>query len=151
MKALKQISTILLAMIFLISSSGFIMYKSFCLCTGNKQVSVFVQNKICSSKGIQSCCEEKTKSCASESSDCDCGKPEITYIKLTNTILEKEIQFTKVEPTQMLVVYAFAQFNLWVTEELVNTESPYIDPPPIYNSSQEFLISIQQLKIPSIA
>ncbi len=136
------------------------MYKSFCSCTGNKQVSVFVQNEICNNNGVLTCCEKETKSCCSaaddksctsETSDCDCNKPEIEYVKLTNSILEEEVQFTKVEPTQMLVVYAFAQYRLWVTEELVNLEPPYIYPPPIYSSSQEFLISIQQLKIPSIA
>ena len=136
------------------------MYKSHCSCTGNEQVSVFVQTEICNTQGSDSCCEEtvtsccsakETQHCALVTSDCDCDKPEVIYIKLNNKVVKEEVKFTKVEPVQMLVVYAAIQFNLWETIESVDLNTTYIDPPPIHDSSLEFLIHIHQLKIPTLA
>lgn len=136
------------------------MYKSHCSCTGNEQVSVFVQSEICNEETSDSCCEEtvtsccssmETQHCASVTSDCDCNKPEVTYLKLNNKVVKEEVQFTKGDPVQFLVVYAAIQFNLWETLESVDVNSTFIDPPPIHNSSLEFLIRIQQLKIPALA
>lgn len=147
-------------MIFLISSSGFIMYKSHCSCTGNEQVSVFVQNEVCETQENESCCTQTTTSCCatkeiqqctSESSDCDCNTPEVTYIKLINKVVKEEVRFIKVDPIQLLIVYAVSQLQILEAEESFDLGSLYIVPPPIHNSSQEFLISIQQLKIPHIA
>ena len=136
------------------------MYKSHCSCTGNEQVSVFVQTEICNAQGSDSCCEEtvisccsanETQHCASLTSDCDCNKPEVTYLKLNNKVVKEEVQFTKADPIQLLVVYAAIQLNLWETIESVDLNTNYIDPPPIHDSSLEFLIHIHQLKIPHIA
>ena len=136
------------------------MYKSHCSCTGNEQVSVFVQKETCNVKESESCCTEvissccstkETNQCESHSSDCDCDKLEVTYIKLTNKVVKEEVKFTKVEPVELLVVYAAVQFNLWETGESIDFYTPYIGPPPIHHSSLEFLIQIQQLKIPHIA
>lgn len=136
------------------------MYKSFCSCSGDEQVSVFVQNEICGDERSESCCEVSATSCcsikekehcASEASDCDCNTSEVTYIKLINKVVKEDVQFTKVDPIQLLLVYVTSQLELGEAEESLDINSSYIDPPPIHNSSQEFLISIQQLKIPHIA
>lgn len=66
-------------------------------------------------------------------------------------MVKEDVKFTKVDPIQLLVVYAASQLQLWETEESFDFGLSYGDPPPIHNSSQEFLISIQQLKIPHIA
>lgn len=93
----------------------------------------------------------KIENCTAETSDCDCNTPEITYIKLMNKVVNEEVRFTKVDPLQLLLVYTTSQLELWETEKSLDFGLSYIDPPPIHKSSQEFLIYIQQLKVPFIA
>jgi hypothetical protein len=137
-----------------------VIYKSHCSCTGNEQFSVFIPNQICTSHQSESCCVESVSSCCSEkeketsvahSDDCDCDKPEVTYVKLTDKVVNEEVKFTVVNSVQLVVVYFAVQFNLWETEESFCFKTPYIDPPPIFDSSLAFLIHIQQLKISCIA
>jgi len=158
---IKQISAIVIGMIFLISSSGFLIYKSHCSCTGNEQVSIIVQNDVCETDTQNSCCNavatsccllEDTQHCGTDLSDCDCNTQEVTFIKLTNNIVKEEVKFTKIEPFYLTVAYATLQLILWETDDSVDSNTSYIDPPlPIHNSSLEFLIHIQQLKIPALA
>lgn len=127
------------------------MYKSHCSCTGKEQVSVFVQDEICSSSENNSCCVTmEIEYCTAESPENDCNTSEITYVKLINKVVMEDLRFTKVDSIQLLLVYTTSQLDLWETEESLGFDSS-IDPPPIHISSNEFLISIQQLKIPSIA
>lgn len=136
------------------------MYKSHCSCTGNEQVSVFVENEICDTNESVSCYDEITTSCCamekveqckSGTSDCDCNKPEITYFKLIDKVVNEEVKFTQVEPIEIQVLFAAFEFLLNQTEQILDVNTSYIDPPPTHNSSQEFLVKIQQLKIPHIA
>lgn len=157
------------------------MYKSNCACTGNEEVSVFVKSEICTSEENvssneeaemlccpstipveneiaeeSSCCSSKDKkeevlSCQSHEGNCECSQPEVTYLKLQNTVLKEEVKFTKVEPVILAVLH-----TILTPEELLGfnhaeNEKPFIDPPPIISSSLDFLIHIQQLKIPSLA
>lgn len=153
------------------------MYKSHCACTGNEQVSVFVKSEICESEKTESFTEESTTSCCSEievngivemdessccssvpmatcdshSMDCECDKPEVTYVKLQNQIVNEEVKFTKTEPIVLSVLYAALSVNFEDFGITSATEDLYIDPPPLISTSQEFLIQIHQLKIPSLA
>lgn len=136
------------------------MYKSLCSCTGNEKVTVFVQSEICETHDQVFCCKEEvkpccsskeTQQCKSHSSDCNCDKPELTYIKLIDYVVNEEVKFTKANPVIVMVAFSIVQFKLWETDEQVESGYTYIDPPPVHNSSLEFLILINQLKIPHIA
>jgi hypothetical protein len=162
-QVVKQISAIILGMIFLISSSGFLIYKSYCFCTGNQQVSVFVQNDICetnsmiscrdeSDESLSSCCLlEESQACESHLSNCDCDKPEVLYVKLANNVVKEEVRFTKTVPVLMVKAIITSQFRLEKADVLNESGFTSIDPPPVYDSCLEFLIHIQQLKISLIA
>ncbi len=137
------------------SSSGFLIYKSQCACTGNEKVSLFVNQEICKAEFDEtetSCCWVKEENeYQNHDADCDCDKPEVTYFKLQNKVLKEEVRFVRNYPIEILVAITTFQFNLWDNKEALETGFQYIDPPPIRSSSLDFLIQIHQLKIPHLA
>lgn len=162
MKFVKHIAAILFGVIFLISSSGFMIYKSNCSCTGNKQVTVFVTPETCESEAHQhhkhdnngdesSCSVNECESCSNHTENCGCSSPESTYFKLINQVIDEEVKFIELQPIQIFI--AFNSINIHILDELESIENYnyYVDPPPIFTSSLDFLIQIQQLKIPHIA
>jgi len=149
-------------MIFLISSSGFMIYKSNCSCTGNKQVTVFVTPETCESEfhenqehdsGANEVCCSATEcdDCSTHTDDCGCSSPEATYLKLKNQGIDEEVKFINVQLAQIFVAFNLLPLNFLEELEETNLETFYIDPPPISISSLDFLIQIKQLKIPRIA
>ena len=149
-------------MIFLVSSSGVIIYKSHCSCTGNNQVTVFVTPETCQSEAHQhhvhdsdensfSCSSDKCETCSNHTEDCGCSSPETVYFKLTNQVIDEEVKFIVLQPIQIYI--AFHTINIHVLDELESNEKHdyFVDPPPIIGSSLSFLIQIHQLKIPLIA
>ena len=170
----KHISAIILGMIFLISSSGFLMYKSHCTCTGNEQVTVFVKSEICESESSKesdaemSCCSTKeianlveeegpsccslkeSISCESQSNGCDCDNTEVTYLKLKNQVVKEDVKFTRIEPIELAVLFTALSLEFFDIDHFTELKRPYVDPPPIHSKSLDFLIQIQQLKIPYI-
>jgi hypothetical protein len=153
-------------MIFLVSSSGFLIYKSHCACSGNEQVSMFVNREICQSEKPVSveekthmyCCSAQESQtvdekvvCQKQVEACDCGQPEVTYLKLKNQAVNEGIKFIKVEPIELLV-----PFNAFLTDfidcdNLAELLESCIEAPPLITSCHEFLIQIHQLKIPALA
>jgi hypothetical protein len=159
---LKHIAVILMGMIFLISSSGFMIYKSNCSCSGDKQVTVFVTPETCESEfhqhhehdgdGNEVCCSaHECEDCSTHTDDCGCSSPEATYLKLKNPGIEEEAKFLKVQPFQIFVAFNLLAQNTLEDVEVTNIETFYVDPPPITTSSLDFLIQIHQLKISCIA
>ena len=47
MKRAHQILPVLVAIIFMISTNGILIYKTHCACTGNEQVSLYVMPESC--------------------------------------------------------------------------------------------------------
>ncbi len=150
------------AMIFLISSSGYVVYKSYCACFGKEQVSIFVTPGTCESEdnhhhkhdavGMETAnSANECHECASHDEECSCDAPEAIFFKLQNQITNEEVKFTKVLPLELFVA------ELTVFTELLNATDSFekeefcSNPPPIVPSTLEFLIQIQQLKIPHIA
>ena len=162
MKFVKHISAILFGMIFLISSSGFMIYKSNCTCTGNKQVTVFVTPETCESEAHQhhkhdfngdesSCSVNECEDCTNHTEDCGCSSPEATFFKLKNQVIDEDVKFIKVQPIQIFTAFNNINIHILDETETVETHKYYVDPPPINTSSFDFLIQIQKLKIPLIA
>jgi len=147
-------------MIFLVSTSGFLIYKSNCACTGNERVSVFINLETCNLDKQEkneismegSCCSAmETTDCAEDSTECGCDSPEVKYIKLKNQLRNEEVKFVKIQPIHIFVVHRHIQLDFWTDPDSNDNKSLYIDPPPILSSSLDFLIQIQQLKIPYLA
>lgn len=152
-------------MILLLSTSGFILYKSYCKCSGEDYTSIIVKPATCATEFHEhhthdlsnneiACSEGECHECqpAAEHSDsCGCDAPESIFMKLMDKAVNDEVKFVAVQPIQLKV------FSSEVLEELIiNAEDNinrcfYADPPPKITSSLDFLIRIQQLKIPSLA
>lgn len=148
-------------MIYLLSATGVVVYQSYCLCTGNDHVSVYVSPDTCEdnyhthhvhlkggeevpSSGDQ--CHE----CTSHTNNCGCDHVIMNYFKLKD-----EVVFDKGRTKTILPVVAI------VPENTVNFLSAVVDvpdeveifdsEPPVAHSSLDFLITIHQLKIPHTA
>jgi hypothetical protein len=162
-KKVKHIGLFFLVALFLLTSSGILIYQIDCSCLGQPEVSLYVTPETCSDKNIHeethSCCvsdkEEAQKqdcsSCTNHDEDCGCTAPDVQYVRLIDQITEEEIQYIKVNEINVLSpILIFNEINNNVENENFK-ESDYIDPPPIVLTSFEYLIKINKLKIPEIA
>lgn len=163
MKTVKTISAILLGMILLVSTSGYMLYKTNCTCTGEEQVSMFVTPESCETEFHQhhkhskydetevSCSADECHECTPHADNCGCESPEFFFFKLKDKAIDEEVKFIKVQP--VMIVVADVDIFSGYTDDLIvlEEETKYIDPPPKLSSSLEFLIHIQQLKIPTLA
>ena len=162
MRLLQHISVIVIGLIYLISSSGIIIYESHCSCTGEEQVSVFVSPKTCEVEFHQhhqhnddgtevSSLFQECHECSDHSYDCGCSSPEVKFFKLINQLVDEEVLFIKAKQILVTDIYVQEIIQLVNNSDEAETVQCYIDPPEIVNSSLDFLIQIQQLKIPNIA
>jgi len=166
MKVLKNILALLMGLVFLVSSSGYVLYSIDCVCTGEQQTSVFVKPKSCETSlhhnhdinlaeaeyltndgnhdGHHEC-QEHTRSCG-------CDSPKVFFFKLQDKATNEEIRFVvpqalsialwQIEPLEAV----FSTLSTEKGEQLIFPEVV----PQCY-SSLDFLIRIHQLKIPSLA
>ncbi len=163
MKLVKHIAVILVGMIFLVSSSGFIIYKSHCSCTDKNHVSVFVTPETCQAEAHQhhkhatndenefSCSADKCEVCSDHTEDCGCSSPETVYLKLLNQVINEEVKFIEIQPIQIFAAFHNINIHIFDESEIDENSNYYVDPPPNFTSSLDFLIQIQKLKIPIIA
>jgi len=161
-KFLKQISAIILGMIFLLSATGIVIFESYCLCSGNEEVSLFVtpetcetnyhEHHSCNSEGIEMFANAHDyHECTSHTYDCGCSTPEVKYIKLINPLIDEAVGFVKVQPIKIFVSETVMNSILADVFTFIESEEFYIDPPKKINTSLEFLVQINQLKIPVLA
>ena len=161
-KLVKHIVVFLVGMIFLVSSSGFVIYKSHCSYTDENHVSIFVTPEICESEAHQnhkhdnnenefSCSADKCETCSNHTDDCGCSSPETVYFKLTNQVINKDVKFIEIHPIQIIIAFNTLNIHILNEAEIDEKSNYYVDPPPIFTSSLDFLIQIQKLKIPAVA
>lgn len=151
----------MMGMIFLVSSSGYVLYTSNCMCTGEKQTSLFLKPETCETSFHQhhdhdflgneiNCAENECHECQGHTKDCGCNSPDVFFFKLEDKVTNEEIKF--VVPDVLLI--DFSNTNTFVSEiTLCEIEEglAFFDSPPLSYSSIDFLVRIQQLKIPTIA
>lgn len=161
MQWIKNISVIFFMMIFLMSSAGIVVFQTHCSCTGNEQVSLYFSPETCEdnfhrhhshntsgeeiSTDIHECHE-----CSKHVHDCGCSTPNVKYFKLKNQLTDEEVKYVKIQSVDILF-FCEPVLDFTADSEPGETQHFYIDPPPVTGSSFDFLISIQQLKIPEIA
>lgn len=147
---------------YFVSSSGILVYKSHCECTGNEQVSVYIAPESCETEfhkhhdhaedGAEICVNEaECHDCSSHEKECGCDAPLVSFFKLMNQLIEDETLYFNVN--QLPVNFALVDDLVVVLQpdKPVSKVFFYTDPPPTVKSSTDFLIQIQQLKIPFIA
>lgn len=161
MKFIKQIAASVLVVVFLFSYAGILIYQIDCSCTGKQEVSLYVSPETCKDEfhihhtpdsqgneletGLHDCHD-----CTNHIDDCGCASPEVKYVRLINQITEEETEFLKTEIAALVpATVSLVEDNLKKIETKSNNF--YIDPPPRFATSSEFLIQINKLKIPEIA
>lgn len=158
----KNISVLLVAMIFLVSSSGYVLFKSSCSCTGLEQTSVFVKPPTCQEtfhkhhihderKNEIACSENECHECTAHEESCGCESPQIFFFKLKDKAVDDEVKFVVVKTVKLFVESRDILGELKNQEPEKTTRIHYTDPPPKIRSSFDFLIQIQKLKIPGLA
>ncbi|WP_343335062.1 hypothetical protein [Draconibacterium aestuarii] len=151
-----------MGMIFLISSSGFMMYKTSCSCTGIEQTSVFVRPETCEeifhehhlhdfNQNEVECSSIECHDCSDHTKSCGCDSPEIFFFKLKDKAIGDEIDFVTVQGIELFVARLEILAELAADNLQTCEQSFYPGSPPNVISSFDFLIQIHQLKIPLIA
>lgn len=154
-----------IGVIFLLSTSGFVLYKSYCACSGKDYISIIVKPETCETDFHQhhkhdlsnneiTCSESECHECqpTGEHSDtCGCEAPKSIFMKLMDKAVNDAVKFVAVQPVELKV------FSSVTLEELTSDTDDnlnkryYADPLPQITSTLDYLIRIQQLKIPSLA
>ncbi|MDX8339663.1 hypothetical protein SLH46_10745 [Draconibacterium sp. IB214405] len=164
-KWLVNIATLFLLTVFLFSSTGFIVYKSHCTCSGEEYTSIIIKPATCETEFHQhhkhdqshneiACLEDECHechSCEDHSNSCGCDSPESIFLKLKDKAVDDEVKFVAVQPIELIVLSSELLEELTIKSDELLTKSFYTDPPPKITSSIDFLIRIQNLKIPSLA
>ena len=162
MKVLKNIILLLIGAIFLLSSSGYVLYSSICACTGEKQTSVFLKPETCETNFHQhhehnlsgkeiACSEEECHECTSHTKACGCESPVVFFFKLEDKATNEKIRFVTLQVLSVNLLNTGSFEPVLLTPEDKDNANNCSDPPPLSYSSLDFLIRIQQLKIPSLA
>ena len=151
----------MMGMIFLVSSSGYVLYTSNCMCTGEKQTSLFLKPETCETSFHQhhdhdlsgnevACTADECHECQSHTDCCGCKSPKVFFFKLEENVTHEKIRF--VVPDVLLVDFSNTNtFESEITSCEIEEGLSFIESPPLSYSSIDFLVLIQQLKIPTIA
>ena len=157
MKLFQKIALLVLAAIFVLSSSGIVFYQSSCLCTGEEQTSMFIRPDTCNTnihqyvknKKEQLCLANECHNCSNQNNTFGCeDATKFFFFKLENEATIEAKRFAKVGPVIIPVV------KLKVFESIVplfadiKEKEFNDDPPPLKTNAIDFLVDIQQLKIP---
>lgn len=159
MKKVNQILSVFLAMIFIVSNTGIFIYKTHCLCTGTKQVGIYIKPESCDENfhvhhnhdvfgNEKTTNENNCHECSTQNHDCGCASPEIRFFKLSNNITQHEVSFERA-PSVKITDLILSTVIFFTKPSLVaETHIKYFQPPPNIKSSKFLLIRLNQLKIP---
>jgi hypothetical protein len=160
-KWVNKISVLFLGIIFLLTATGIVVYQSHCSCTGDEHVSFYVSPETCEDKyhshhthgeggkeipSTGSECHE----CSSHTNECGCNNYLVSYFKLKNEVVHEKGRTLTKQPVKIVtpeLMVVWLSFNFIEPPEIKHT---YIEPPS-NKSSLDFLIHINQLKIPHLA
>lgn len=161
MRMIKNIATIILCAIFVATSSGIVIYQSHCSCTGNNQVSLYVTPETCEDElenhSHQSHCDIPGQTtcglneCEFPLDDCGCETLQISYLKLEDQVVQEKSRNIVLLPLQVELPLQITKSWLPVIHDRESFSEEYEDSPPKTNTSTDYLIFIQQLKIPASA
>lgn len=161
MNVFRNISVFILGIIFLISATGVLIFNSHCSCSGNEQVSVYVSPETCEDnfhvhhthdEGGEEVCTTAgdCHDCSSHNDACGCNTPDVRYLKLNNQVVNEKVRIEKIQPIQLRVLEEITVFLYNFEGDSEKSGLNYIDPPPHFQTSADFLIHIHKLKIPAL-
>ena len=146
----------------MISATGVLVYYSHCSCSGIEQVSVYVSPETCEenfhihhthNEGGEEVftTEDDCHECSIHTEKCGCENLVVKYLKLDNQVVNEKVRIEKIQPVQLKVLETITVFLFNLEEDPENSGLNYIDPPPAFQTSRDFLIHIHNLKIPVLA
>ncbi|MFW5823288.1 MAG: hypothetical protein ACOCU7_07840 [Tangfeifania sp.] len=161
MHLINNIAAFVLGVIFMASSSGIVVYQSHCICTGNDQVSLYVLPENCEDElenhSHHSHCETSENSscglsgCENPSEDCGCESVQIKFFKLEDQVAQEKLRNTTFQPVHFELPVQASKMLFSFNDELVGLPKKYCSSPPKAVSAIDYLVFIQQLKIPASA
>jgi hypothetical protein len=158
----KNISVLFLGIIFLVSATGVLIFNSHCVCSGNEQVSVYISPETCEDnfhvhnthdEGGEEVCTtaDDCHECSMHTDECGCNTPNVRYLKLDNQVVPEKVRLGKLQPVQLNFPVEVIAVLFSFTDYQDSSDFNYIDPPPPFQTSTDFLIQIHKLKIPDLA
>lgn len=164
MKTIRNISAFILSALFLASSSGIIIFYAHCVCSGEKQVSVFVMTDPyevnfdihhTEDQGCGAVCtigNDCNQPPLADAGNCGCSTPDVRYLKLESQVVNEKVRTEKwlLARAQLLLadVGILFSFNPEPEKPIIDFTNP---PARFVISSVDFLIQIHRLKIPAQA
>ena len=151
-----------LGALFMLSATGVVIFRTDCICTGNESLSLYTKPQTCGeTNGIHQtqCLIENLQGetaadecCFPFDSECGCATTEMTFLKLVNHLINDEIKYVKSLAAPVFIA-KLNDFCIQFDESNSTKDETdyYSEPPPQINSTLDFLIQINQLKIPDIA
>ncbi|WP_372933367.1 hypothetical protein [Mariniphaga sediminis] len=159
-KLFRNISVYILTVAFLLSASGILVFHSHCFCTGGEQISVYVSPETCEETihihhkheggEEEPVSEDDCHECTPHTDECGCNILNVKFVKLEDQVIHKKVRVEKIQPVQLKIL-EIASILLGFPDKVPEVELIYTDPPKRVHTSLNFLISIQQLKIPCLA
>ena len=156
---IRNILIYILAAILLVSAAGIVVYHSYCTCTGSDHYSLYVTPETCTetyhihhkhnNKGEEEAvtaveCHE----CNAHTDMCGCDRPVIKLYKLDDRLLNDNIRIEKVQPVLVKIIYGLVPLVFDFYRDITSKVITLCESPPGIYRSLDFLIIIQQLKIP---
>lgn len=138
------------------------MYKSHCSCSGEEYTSIIVKPETCATEFHKhhkhdaenneiECSVGECHDCTSHTHDCGCDSPKSFFIKIKDKALNDDAKFL-ITNSVILEIYSIDLFvEICSKTDDLELDIAYADPPPKIKSSLDYLISLQQLKIPLLA
>ena len=149
-----------LSAIYLLSSAGILIYQSYCSCSDRTHHSIYITPKTCEddfhvhhSHGVFGNEHETNEchECYSHTKSCGCDSPEVTFFKLKYQIANEGLKFITIPFFETGTLFINSNFQVTGQKVVSDGFKKYTGPPPLIHSPFDFLIKIQQLKIPEIA
>ncbi len=159
MKTVNQILSVVMAMIFIVSSTGIFIYKTHCSCTGTEQVGIYLKPESCDENfhvhhthdalGTEKLASENDcHECSHHNHDCGCASPEVSFFKLSNDFTQDEVSFERAPSVKVTDIILTAIQYFTEPSLIAETLKIYFELPPKIKSAKFLLIKINQLKIP---
>jgi hypothetical protein len=149
-----------MGILLLMSSSGVLIYHTYCACTGDERVTVYVTPANCEedyhthhahdTEGEEIVvASHECHDCSAHTDDCGCNRPEVIFVKLDQQLFKVSVRTEKVEPVRLHIPVYLTPSLFSVMNYHQEPVRKIVDPPPRILTAVDFLIAVQQLKIPS--
>lgn len=160
MNMIRKILVFILTAAVMVTSAGILVFHSFCSCTGDDHVSLYVTPETCAENyhihhkhnnggEAEVVAEEECHECNTHTNECGCNDPHVKMYKLDDRVLNDNIRIGKIQPLLIKILHYILPVSENITGDDVFAGVQTCELPPGIIRSFDFLIFIHQLKIPA--